>query len=241
MGSNVEDMKAERNVLGLIDTLKAQDWLTRRDAVKALGELRDPRAVEPIIQTLREAEHNLGREDFDFQLHFEKVVASALGKIGEPAVKPLIQTLRDEGPYATVHALKSIGSPAVQPLIQCLEDKNATVKVRRHASYALGKIEDPRGVEPLIQALKDEDTIVRKNAITYLGEMGVLRTVEPLIQALKDVDGDIRASAANALGQIGDERAIKPLIQVMRNDKSEFVRKDASLALTMIEKKKKNW
>jgi len=50
-------------------------------------------------------------------------------------------------------ALKEIGEPAVKPLIEKL--KNGDWKVRIKAVIALGKIRDPQAVEPLIERLKD--------------------------------------------------------------------------------------
>jgi HEAT repeat protein len=53
-----------------------------------------------------------------------------------------------------------------------------------NAATALGKINDIEAVEPLIQALKDNNSDVRVNAATALGEIGK-PSVEPLIKALR--------------------------------------------------------
>lgn len=45
-----------------------------------------------------------------------------------------------------------------------------------------------RAVDPLIQALKDEDDDVREAAADALGDIGDGRAVEPLTQALNDKD-----------------------------------------------------
>ena len=58
--------------------------------------------------------------------------------------------------------LLQIGEPAVEPLIQALKDSNSTI--RSKAAYALGEIRDARAAEPLVQALEDEDEEVRKAA-----------------------------------------------------------------------------
>ncbi len=52
----------------------------------------------------------------------------------------------------------------------------------------LGKLGDKRAVLPLIEALKDEDEDVRKEAAEALGELEDKRAVVPLIEALKDED-----------------------------------------------------
>ena len=51
-------------------------------------------------------------------------------------------------------ALGRIGEPAVEYLIQLLGDENSMVRSR--TAWELGRIGDSRAVEPLIEALKDE-------------------------------------------------------------------------------------
>tara|TARA_B000000460_G_C21378590_1_gene332805 strand:+ start:406 stop:630 length:225 start_codon:yes stop_codon:yes gene_type:complete len=50
--------------------------------------------------------------------------------------------------------------------------------VRLHAAEALGKIGDERAVEPLIEALNDEEGHVRRGAAVALGRLGYERAVE---------------------------------------------------------------
>jgi HEAT repeat protein len=54
----------------------------------------------------------------------------------------------------------------------------------------------------LIQALKDNDSIVRADAAGALGKIKDTRAVEPLIQVLKDSDFIVRMGAATALWRI---------------------------------------
>jgi len=66
-----------------------------------------------------------------------------------------------------------------------------------------GDIGDSRAVEPLIEALGDEeDRGIRWRAAVALGEIGDERAVEPLIETLKDEDIIVRWNAAEALGEI---------------------------------------
>ena len=84
---NVEKMKARRNVNGLIKALGyKKDWEVRWDAARALGEIKDPRAVEPLSAALK-----------DENEYVRKAAAYALGEIKDPrAVEPLIAALKDE-------------------------------------------------------------------------------------------------------------------------------------------------
>ena len=132
-------------------------------------------------------------------------------------------------------ALVEIGEPAVEPLIQALNDPNAKDWVRMSMADTLGKIGDPRAVEPLISALGDE-AVVRSAATSALGKIGDPRAVEPLISALGDEDEGFRCEAAAALGEIGDPRAVEPLTRALE-DESEWVRETAAEALEKIRSK----
>lgn len=104
-------------------------------------------------------------------------------------------------------------------------------RVRASAVDALWNTRDVRVVEPLIQALKDDESWdVRRRAAWALGNMGEI-AVEPLIQALQeDVNWDVRRKATWALGNIGDVRGVIPLIQALRDEYSD-VREEAAWAL----------
>ena len=183
---------------------------------ETFGEVGDKRLVEPLIRRLKD-----GNEYSDSRHHKEadvlRQVQWALAKIGEPAIEPLIQVLKDGKNDAREYAARALGTigdeRAVEPLIQALEDEDEDA--RREAIEALGKIGDERAVEPLIQALKGEDKYIQWIAIVVLGTIGDERAVEPLIQVLKDGKNDARKYAARALGKIGDKRAVEPLIQAL--------------------------
>jgi HEAT repeat protein len=123
----------------------------------------------------------------------------------------------------------------VNSLIKVLKYKRDP-SVRRSAAKALGRIGDKRAVEPLIQALKDENYCVREEAAWALGDIGDTRAVEPLIQSLKeiDTDRDVRHSAAGALGRIGDKRAVEPLLLALKDKNNQNVQRQAAWSLGQI-------
>jgi len=161
----------------------------------------------------------------------------SLIKIGKPAVKPLIQALKDEEKSDIIYikALEKIGDTrAIDPLIQALEHKE--VKVRKEAALALGTIGDAKAIAPLIQALEDEGVYewrsVQDEAQVALQTMAET-AIKPLIHALKDENSKIRQNVATALGSIEDKRAVEPLIYVLEDEEGE-VRKRAAEALGWI-------
>ncbi len=71
---NIDDLKAKRDVDGLIEALRHKDEHVRRQAAEALGELKDRRAVEPLIAALKD-------EDTAVRL----ATADALGAVASPS------------------------------------------------------------------------------------------------------------------------------------------------------------
>ena len=118
----------------------------------------------------------------------------------------------------------------VEGHIQALGDKRLTV--RQKAAHALGKIGDPRAVEPLFAALRDKDCFVSKAAAEALGKIGDARAVEPLIAALGDKFSDVREAAARALVKIG-EPAVERL-KAAQDDENPRIRKRAAGVLKRI-------
>ncbi|MBM4240601.1 MAG: HEAT repeat domain-containing protein [Euryarchaeota archaeon] len=246
---DVEDMKAKRDVEGLIRSLSHEDHIIRKESARALIYVGDERAVEPLIKALK---YEDWQESFTVLTAVRENAAEGLGRIGDKkALKPLIQALKDKDGGVRWKAAWSLGrigdKGALEPLIEALNDEDGDV--RKHAAGALGNIRDERAVEPLIQALNDEDWPVRKCVVTALGKIGDERALGPLIHSLGDEDGDVRwkamsaigkmgtlalaplinlldnedwrlrSRAAEALGKIGDERAVEPLILILSDKK----------------------
>jgi HEAT repeat protein/beta-lactamase regulating signal transducer with metallopeptidase domain len=91
-------------------------------------------------------------------------------------------------------------------------------------------------VPPLMTALADRDTEVRRSAAMALGSLGDPRSVEALMQALrKDTDAGVREMAAWALGELEDRRAVPALSAALREDREPGVRNKAAWALGQIE------
>jgi HEAT repeat protein len=104
-------------------------------------------------------------------------------------------------------------------------------EVRDAAAEALGKIGDPRAIEPLSKALRynyyGDLSIV---AIKALGNIPDSSIIEPICEALKNNDKYIRCVAAEILGKIGDVRSLKPLQDALK-DKDTLVRYAAAKAI----------
>jgi hypothetical protein len=140
---NTGKLEANKDVKGLIKALEYnKDSVVRAMAAEALGELGDPKAVDPLINALK-------YEAYDtYDTYYVRAsAAAALGELGDPkAVDPLINALKDDD-----------------------YDTYDTYLVRASAAAALGELGDPKAVDPLINALKDQYSDGRVSAAKALG------------------------------------------------------------------------
>ena len=160
----------------------------------------------------------------------------ALGRIGEPAIKPLSLALTEERWEVrsnVILALEKIGKPATHVFQKATTDQDWFV--RATAVKALGQIKDPRAVKNLIRALSDKDWFVRERAAEALSKIGE-PAIDPLIAALKDQNGLVRERAAEVLGKIGSATSMKPLMEAFHDDEL-YVRAKAVLAFGRVKRR----
>jgi HEAT repeat protein len=154
---DVAKLKAKRDVPGLIKALGfhadvplghavVNDLYIRNAAARALGQVGDARAVQPLIVALNDCDGDVGR-----------AAAEALGQVaGARAFEPLMAALRHGNWQVQAGAAKALGqigdARAVEPLAAACEH-GSTHDVEDAAAEALGKIRDPRAVPSLLVGL----------------------------------------------------------------------------------------
>ncbi len=149
-----EKLKAEPDVDGLIRSSGSEDHYIRLNAVSALGEVGDGRAVEALA--------SLAVNDPYYPVRFE--AAEALRKIGDKkAVDFLIGALKSKDASARCRAAEALGRlgerRAFNALSNALEDEDG--QVRYAAMCSLGRIGDPRAVNMVVAAMKRQNLNAR--------------------------------------------------------------------------------
>lgn len=95
----------------------------------------------------------------------------------------------DVDPQVRVSALEAIGESGEKEMfalaLAALDDRHATPVVRRAAASALVCIDPQQALEPLIQALNDDDRAVREALAAALGQIGDA-ALEPVVAALEN-------------------------------------------------------
>jgi hypothetical protein len=122
--------KADQMLLDLKDT----HWLNRKYAAESLGELKDLRAIGPLVEALTDEVGDVRQRAYD-----------ALIKLGGPAVPSLVGLLvaeDEELRQSVTEILRKIGKPAVEPLAVALGDADEPLKKR------ILKVLDRMGYKP---------------------------------------------------------------------------------------------
>jgi len=153
----------------------------------------------------------------DDEARAESAVAPLI-EIGEPALPALLDLTRSPDPDARWWALRVLASSPhakAEWLVPFLSDPAA--EVRQCAALGLAGTADESAVQPLVQALRDEDSMVGSLAVNALVKIGSL-AVPSLIEAVKQGAQSQRIHALRALAEIRDHRAIPVMMQVMQED-----------------------
>jgi HEAT repeat protein len=228
-------------VPNFIADLESSNSSTRSSAVEALGELSDPRALEPLMMRLMDKDPFLRKKvvralDKSFPQWRTSQQAAAL-------VPDFIAGLENQAPRiraGAADALKEIGDPrGFYPLIKALKDKDNDV--RWGALNALNKSYTHWGSNDIVikdipyflKALQSSDEKTRRHAVNVLEGIKDPRVIPALVETLKDNNHWFRIEVVDALANIRDPAVVEPLIALME-DKDPSFRVKVAKALAKI-------
>jgi HEAT repeat protein len=224
----------------------------------ALGQVPDARAGTALVRYLNNSYPHSERE----------AAARALGKVGEPALDAIFDTLLSPGvdPHAAGLALGEAGKESCQRLVDALKSKRYDAQV---LVIALGRVPEDAAAVAVLSTLHDElyGQQIRNTAAAALVEIGLpaLRpliaallhkpddlewispllvrfgstAVEPLLKVLRETVFPAQANAViEILGELGDTRAVTQLMDIAREHNATS--DHARAALDKIWKKQKS-
>ena len=210
----------------LIPALNHKSASVRMGVIYALGMIRDPKSVSPLVQTMQSNPDSSIRTQALISLRNIKDSA---------AIEPISQQLRnDKSQTVRINAAYALGlmkdERAIPALYTALNDKIALVRI--NSAWALGEFGSKCNPEFLEKRMaKESDGKVRAYIIGALGKIQSSSSVPILIDALSDKNKDVRNNAAWALGQIKDERAVPELIRLLQNENDLDVKRSVVFAL----------
>jgi HEAT repeat protein len=236
----------------LVEAIQDKDSHIRAATVVPLSKIGEP-AKEPLLeltgawdQYVRDAVRDVFAKADMAPLVRDELIEILKERQPRPDETPA-KHLRRRG--TAIAALEKMTTNAFEPLFALLhyEDHDAAFQgeLRGQAASSLGNIADQtkdspiavadavRVIEPLIDALSDEDWTVRRRVAEALGPVCKVKAppadpeqqrqlaapVDPLIALLSAAQPrDVRGAAAESLGLMGSVRAARPLGVALAND-----------------------
>jgi hypothetical protein len=144
-----------------------EDIFLQMKAIAVLAGIKDERAIQPMIQALKE------KPELQADLGYH------LGLMGKPAVKPLIQLLDDEDPEVRVRAAEALGrlgdDRAIGPLTDALNDKDETVRI--FAKMGLESIEAQKKNTSIATYGKEREFYIEDQRREWYHQLDTIRTL----------------------------------------------------------------
>ena len=214
--AKIKDPEAVPALAKLVEELPdKQDLFLNKVAALALAEMPDPRAIPSLIKGLY-----ISRAD---GATIFQECRFALVRIGEPAVQPLIEVLRDRD-----ENLNKFGKQ--------LDFKPGVLAFK--AAYVLGDLASPKAVPALVGKLKEKDAGgTQAEALQALGQIGDEAALSAIREQLKNAKADpkVRQAACDAVLRAFDFKSLPALIDLAKNEKGDAnLRVAAAMVLSRI-------
>lgn len=224
--------------------------------IELLGQIKDRRALVPLINQLNDANPVLIAKCIESigligdkqaiehvaikynhpDAKVRENVAVTLGKLADPrCLAALLYLINDPIENIQLAAIRSLGSvkdiqsiPYMIPLI-----KHANPNIAAAAIEVLGKLGGTNIVPMIQQTVHSENVMVRKAAATALGNIGGPETVGSLLEFLNDKETIVVSTAAMAIGKMKLVQAIPALTAIIKGQ-NDVGKRMAVKALTQI-------
>lgn len=218
--------KAKGNSKKLIKALGDYRDFVRVDAIKALGSLQSKEAVAPLAALFNDKNEQIVQSAVD-----------AIAQIGGPdAEQFLLRAMQLDSVPACAAAAAALGSFPSDASIDALAaslDKFRYKQIAMAAIESLGRIGNPRAVEPLCATLKERSIDIRLACISSLQMIGGDAAIKGIIQALDDHREQVRDGAVEALRKCSP--ASVPFVLETLRDKQNFARASAVAVLKLVD------
>lgn len=185
-----------------------QDFLLNKEAAVALGNIADPVAIPSLLKGLFMSSSIQGTSFPQARV--------AMVRMGQPAVKPLIEAL--QGKNEKLNAM---------PKEWDWKDENPKAVIQNKLAIVLGDMMAKDATPALLELLdkadiEGEETTIA-GVIEALGKIGDERAVEPLVKILtnKKANWKLRMQVTSALTVMNAKKALSALLEVAQTGEVE--------------------
>jgi HEAT repeat protein len=187
----------------------------RQAAAKALGNTKHPDALPYLMEALRDSYWWYEREAAAGDL------LNAIANMGEMAVEPLIEALKDKEGAVRKFAAGLLGRTkdprAIEPLGMALYDLHHDVgEMSAEALVNFGT----SSFEILVEALDHPEMWIRIHTVDVLPRVSEPRVGLVLLEMLKDPEREVKKHVIEAMGELKDPRTL-PALQEIASDRSD--------------------
>jgi HEAT repeat protein len=228
----------------------------RREAAEALGYLGSRQALQALFPLYEDEDERVRRVAVGAFGNFENdrpvsylvdALEDEVATVRRRAVYSLVELLSNvptershEIRETVVDELAARDEPSVVvPLVEILEESSQSPQ-RRNTAWLLGRVTEEAGrdrvTDALIDALADDDRMVRQFAATSLAELGGDGVEDRLLPIVKDDEESaaVRAQAVFTLGKVGGERSRQALDALLEDTDDEQLRRKAFSAISKL-------
>lgn len=223
---NIVDLLDREDVNGLVQALRHSDPAVRRDAVVALGHLKDMRASDALIRTLRDQSPEVRHH-----------AIAALKSIEDDCdLAPVLGYLREGSRDFDAGSVRARRATRTRPPNEIVSRVLAAFctdphrGIREAAAFALGVIGDHATVDAVLPLLRDPDVAMRATAVLALGAIGNPTAAGAVVQALSDGDPHVKYLALLAITLLGGPESVQTFARLL-DDPDADVRLRAILAV----------
>ena len=189
----------------IVEQLDDDSENVRHRAVRVLARCGNPRAVQPLLQTVA--------IDGNATIRCEALrAADELAPADSRVVESAQKAMTDIAPKVQAEAIRIIGrSPAVQNLVPLIASlKNPSWEVRRNAALALGNMGNV-ALPSLLERLKKGSEIELESVMRAIGNIGTAAAIPAIEEAAANtpVNSPARHAAQKAVADIMENEALK--------------------------------
>lgn len=231
---NIANLKAKRDIAGLVQALTIRDPETRRAAIDALRELQATSAVPTIVSMLLANDSTRG----------EKIAAAnALAKIGDASVIDALMQASEtsrQREQASIDAALESHDPNYRPNLYVNRISADEFELRAAIAQAIGTIGGAQAVQALAEMLVAEKGAMESSVkFSVRSAMSIAanhpNTLPALCQAMKHSSSDVRQAVANLLAEFNEPSAVDALLRAAYDENENFdVRQIALVGLGRI-------